>query len=96
MIIDAFFRALGQSGDPRFRRVLFLGVGLTLLVLVALYAIVHFAVIWLVGDVITLPLIAVSYAQASGAIYGTVTTTIVIGAIAWTIGSSERPFSVTA
>ena len=32
------------------------------------------------------PLIAVSYAQASGAIYGTITTTIIIGAIAWSIG----------
>jgi len=38
------------------------------------------------SGLITLPLIAVSYAQASGAIYGTATTTIVIGAIAWTIG----------
>ncbi len=35
---------------------------------------------------ITLPLIAISYGQASGAIYGTATTTIVIGAIAWGIG----------
>jgi ABC-type transport system involved in multi-copper enzyme maturation permease subunit len=38
------------------------------------------------SGLITLPLIAVSYAQASGAIYGTPTTTIVIGAIAWSIG----------
>ena len=38
------------------------------------------------SGLITLPLIAISYAQASGAIYGTVTTTIVIGAIAWAIG----------
>jgi ABC-2 type transport system permease protein len=38
------------------------------------------------SGLITLPLIAVSYAQASGAIYGTPTTTIVIGAIAWLIG----------
>ena len=38
------------------------------------------------SGLITLPLIAISYAQASGAIYGTPTTTIVIGAIAWTIG----------
>ena len=38
------------------------------------------------SGLITLPLIAISYAQASGAIYGTPTTTIVIGAIAWMIG----------
>lgn len=38
------------------------------------------------SGLITLPLIAISYAQASGAIYGAPTTTIVIGAIAWTIG----------
>lgn len=38
------------------------------------------------SGLITLPLIAVSYAQASGAIYGTITTTIMIGAIAWFIG----------
>ena len=38
------------------------------------------------SGLITLPLIAVSYAQASGAIYGTITTTIIIGAIAWSIG----------
>lgn len=38
------------------------------------------------SGLITLPLIAISYAQASGAIYGTPTTTIIIGAIAWGIG----------
>ncbi|MGV6846886.1 MAG: EI24 domain-containing protein [Marinibacterium sp.] len=57
MIFDAFFRALGQAGDPRFRRVLFLGVGLTILVLAAFYAGVYFLVGWLVGDNVTLPLI---------------------------------------
>jgi len=38
------------------------------------------------SGLITLPLIAISYAQASGAIYGTATTTMVIGAIAWAVG----------
>ena len=38
------------------------------------------------SGLITLPLIAISYAQASGAVYGTATTTIAIGAIAGTIG----------
>jgi len=38
------------------------------------------------SGLITLPLIGVAYAQASGAIYGSATTTIIIGAITWTIG----------
>ncbi len=38
------------------------------------------------SGLITLPLIGISYGQASGAIYGTAGTTIVIGCIAWTIG----------
>jgi len=38
------------------------------------------------SGLITLPLIAISYAQASGAIYGTATTTIMIGVVAWTFG----------
>ncbi len=38
------------------------------------------------SGLITLPLIGISYAQASGAIYGTATTTIMIGAIAWSFG----------
>lgn len=44
MIFGDFLKALGQSGDPRFRRVLLLGVGLTLALLVALYAgVLHLA-----------------------------------------------------
>ncbi|PSL21945.1 EI24 domain-containing protein [Shimia abyssi] len=35
--ISSFFKALGQMGDPRFRRVLLLGVGLTFALLVAAY-----------------------------------------------------------
>ena len=38
MIITAFLRALGQLGDPRFRRVFLLGIGLTFALLVASYA----------------------------------------------------------
>ena len=30
MIFSSFFKALGQLGDPRFRKVLFLGIGLRL------------------------------------------------------------------
>lgn len=57
MILSAFFKALGQIGDPRFRRVLFIGIGLTLALLVAVYA----AFLWLLQvvtpDATTLPLI---------------------------------------
>lgn len=57
MILSAFLKTLGQIGDPRFRRVLLLGIGLTLALLVAVYA----AVLWLihatVGDTTVLPFI---------------------------------------
>ena len=38
MILDAFGKALGQLGDARFQRVLWLGIGLTLLLLGLAYA----------------------------------------------------------
>lgn len=57
MIFAAFLKTLGQTGDPRFRRVLLLGIGLTLALLVAVYA----GVLWLiqatVGDSTVLPFI---------------------------------------
>lgn len=57
MILGAFLKTLGQLGDRRFRRVLFLGIGLTLALLVAAYA----GVLWLiqatVGDTTVLPVI---------------------------------------
>lgn len=57
MIFASFFKAVGQIGDPRFRKVLLLGVGLTLALLIATYA----GVLWLiqaaVGDSTTLPLL---------------------------------------
>ncbi|MET4101032.1 CysZ protein [Roseovarius sp. MBR-78] len=57
MIFAAFLKTLGQLGDPRFRRVLLLGIGLTLALLVVAYA----GVLWLVkatvGDTTVLPLI---------------------------------------
>ncbi|MBC6408200.1 MAG: EI24 domain-containing protein [Rhodobacteraceae bacterium] len=57
MIVDAFSKALGQIGDPRFRSVIFWGVGLTISLLIG-FAIgfVQLAT-WLVGDSVTLPLI---------------------------------------
>ena len=37
VIFSSFFKALGQLGDPRFRNVLFLGLGLTIALLIAAY-----------------------------------------------------------
>lgn len=55
MILDSFFKALGQLGDPRFRKVLFMGVGLTLALLIG----TTFGFVWLiqflVGPSVTLP-----------------------------------------
>jgi uncharacterized protein involved in cysteine biosynthesis len=50
MIFGAFFKALGQLGDPRFRRVLLLGVGLTLALLIAATVGVLWFIQWLSGD----------------------------------------------
>ena len=57
MIFDAFFKALAQAGDPRFRRVLFLGVALTLALLIAFTAGFVWLAGWLVGPEVSLPLI---------------------------------------
>jgi len=38
MILSSFFKAIGQMGDPRFRRVLFLGITLTIALLAGFYA----------------------------------------------------------
>lgn len=57
MIFASFFKALGQIGDPRFRRVLFIGVGLTLALLVAAYAGLLWLVEWLTGETTSLPIV---------------------------------------
>jgi uncharacterized protein involved in cysteine biosynthesis len=57
VILSSFFGALGQLGDPRFRRVLVIGIGLTLALLVAVYAGFLGFLQWSVGDTATLPLI---------------------------------------
>lgn len=57
MILNAFFRALGQLGDPRFRRVLGIGILLTIVLLIAATAGVLWFVGWLTGDMTSLPLI---------------------------------------
>jgi len=57
VILTSFFSALGQVGDPRFRRVLFLGVLLTLLLLIGATAGLVWLVNWLTGDSVFLPFI---------------------------------------
>ena len=57
MILRAFFRALGQIGDRRFRRVMGLGVVLSLALLVAVYAAFLGLLQWLSGPEAELPLI---------------------------------------
>ena len=57
VIFRAVSLALAQIGDPRFTRVLLLGLGLTLALLGATYAGVFYLVSWAVGDALTLPLI---------------------------------------
>ena len=56
MIFDDFFKAIGQMGDRAFRRVLFLGLGLTLALLVAIYWGYLALVAQFAGGVVTLPL----------------------------------------
>ena len=57
MILQAFFLALGQLGDPRFRRVLLLGVVLTFVLLIAASAGLMQLVSWLVGEDAIVPLL---------------------------------------
>ncbi|WP_264210431.1 EI24 domain-containing protein [Leisingera thetidis] len=57
MIFTAFFKTLGQTGDPRFRKVLFLGLGLTVALLITAYAGFLMLIQWLVGPEATLPLL---------------------------------------
>lgn len=57
MIWSGFTAALGQWSDPRFRRVVLLGVALTLGLLVLAYAGFVALIQWLVPDVTDLPLI---------------------------------------
>ncbi|MBZ8117129.1 EI24 domain-containing protein [Roseovarius sp. LXJ103] len=57
MIFTSFFKALAQMTDPRFRRVLVMGVGLTIALLVAATAGVLGLIGWLTGETSTLPLI---------------------------------------
>ncbi|MFZ5964189.1 EI24 domain-containing protein [Thalassococcus sp. BH17M4-6] len=57
MIFGSFFSALGQIGDPRFRKVLLLGIGLTFALLVLFYAGFLWLLSSLFGDEVTVPLV---------------------------------------
>ena len=57
MILRAFALAIAQIGDPRFRRVLLMGIGLTIALLVAFFAAFLWLLNWLVGPEATLPLV---------------------------------------
>ncbi|MGR3711673.1 MAG: EI24 domain-containing protein [Shimia sp.] len=50
VILGSFFAALGQMGDPRFRRVLLRGIGLTFALLVAAYAAFLQLMTWLTSS----------------------------------------------
>lgn len=57
MIFADFFRALAQIGDRRFRRVLFLGIGLSFLLLVGVYALFLGAIEMFTPETITIPFV---------------------------------------
>lgn len=55
MILSSFFAALGQMTDPRFRRVLLAGIGLSLALLIGASALFVWVIGGLVGDTLILP-----------------------------------------
>lgn len=57
MIFSSFFKAVAQMGDPRFRRVLFLGIALTIALLAGFYALFLTIMNEAVDGGITLPII---------------------------------------
>lgn len=57
MILSSFLAALAQLDDPRFRRVVLLGVGLAFALLVAVYALFFLAIATLTPDMVELPLV---------------------------------------
>ncbi|KQB95781.1 hypothetical protein AL073_13925 [Loktanella sp. 1ANDIMAR09] len=55
MILASFLKAIAQLPDPRFRSVLWRGIGLTIALLVGLYAGLLWLIEWLTAAPITLP-----------------------------------------
>lgn len=56
-IFKAFGLAMGQIGDPRFRKVLLMGVGLTLVLLIGVSVVFVWLIGWFVGDSMWLPIV---------------------------------------
>ena len=59
MIFEAFFKAIGQLGDPRFRSVLFRGIGLTIALLIGAYA----GLLWLIEGLTNDPIVLAGGAE---------------------------------
>jgi uncharacterized protein involved in cysteine biosynthesis len=57
MILSSFLRSLAQLADPRFRRVLWLGLALSVALLVAAYAGLLLLIETLVGETVEIPLV---------------------------------------
>lgn len=57
MILSDFLKALAQIGDRRFRRVVLLGIGLSFLLLVGVYALFLGLIQWLAPDTLSLPFV---------------------------------------
>ncbi len=57
MILSDFLKAVGQLGDRRFRRVLWLGLALTLALLFGFYAVFLYGIQWITPDTVTIPVI---------------------------------------
>ena len=57
MIFTDFFKALGQLPDGRFQRVLWLGLGLTIALLILIYAVLLGLINGFMADSVTLPII---------------------------------------
>lgn len=57
MIVTIYTRALGQLSDPAFRRVLLIGIGATVVLLVAIAWVFVTLLGWLVPDALTLPFV---------------------------------------
>lgn len=55
MILASFLKAIAQLPDPRFRSVLWRGIGLTIALLIGLYACLLWLIEWLTAAPITLP-----------------------------------------
>ncbi|MEL6518440.1 MAG: EI24 domain-containing protein [Pseudomonadota bacterium] len=55
MIFNDVLKALGQMSDPRFRRVLFIGLGLTVALLIGVYALFLGLLNWFFPETLTLP-----------------------------------------